>query len=288
MKALKLICFLLTAINSAVFPSVKGHLVIIGGGTRSDYIMNKFIEFAGGPESKIIVIPMASGDSTITAMEQIEEFKTKYNCKNLDYIYCTKKTADISSNFAKLDSAKGIYFTGGDQVLLTDALLGTKLFDKIKEIYKNGGVIGGTSAGAAVMSHVMITGNELINKDTTNIFKMIKKGNVQTVEGFGFLNNVIIDQHFVTRKRLNRLITVVLENPSLLGVGIDESTAIIVNPDETFNVVGENLVIVYDARKAKNIKLDKNGNLAAENIKMHILKSGDKFSLKTKNVILSK
>ena len=288
MKALKLICFLLIGFSFCLFPKDKGHLVIIGGGTRSDKIMKKYIELAGGVESKIIIIPMASEDTIESAKAQIEELKSKYNCKNLDYIFCSKKTADDPANFTKLEGAKGIYFTGGDQVLLTAALLGTKLFDKIKEIYKNGGVIGGTSAGAAVMSHVMITGNELINRDTINIFKMIKKGNVQTIEGFGFLNNVIIDQHFVTRKRLNRLITVILENPSLLGVGIDESTAIIVNPDNTFEVLGENLVIAYDAGNSRNIKTDKNGNLAAENIKMHILKSGDKFSLKTRRIVLSK
>jgi cyanophycinase len=288
MKITKLIWCLILLSSINVSARDKGHLVIIGGGTRSEVIMKKFIELAGGVDSKIIIIPMASEDTIESANAQIEELSSKYNCKNVDYIFCSKKTADEPANFAKLEGAKGIYFTGGDQVPLTRALLGTKLFDKMKEIYKNGGVIGGTSAGAAVMSKVMITGNELINKDTINIFKIIKKGNVQTIEGFGFLKSVIIDQHFIIRKRLNRLITVVLENPSLLGVGIDESTSIIVNPDDTFDVLGESLVVVCDARHSKNIKVDKNGNLAAENIEMHILKSGDKFSLKTKKVILSR
>ena len=104
-------------------------------------------------------------------------------------------------------------------MFITRVIVGTPLQKKLIEIYRAGAVIGGTSAGAAIMSKVMITGDELINKDSTNIFLAILKGNVQTIEGLGFLDQVIIDQHFVKRKRLNRLISVVLENPTLPGIG---------------------------------------------------------------------
>jgi cyanophycinase len=139
--------------------------------------------------------------------------------------------------------------------------------------------MGGTSAGAAVMSRIMITGNELIHKDTLNPFVSIMKGNVETVEGVGFLENVIIDQHFIKRKRLNRLISVVLEHPASPGVGIDEATAIIVHPGGTCEVVGEGTVVVLDARRATKIRTDAAGHLAARNIIMSIYRAGEKFSI---------
>ncbi len=267
-----------------LFPSLaqdKGKLFIIGGGDRPAYMMEKYIELAGGKESKFIVIPMASSEPLESADYMVKELKG-LGCKNVDFIYCNKINADREENLSKLDGVKGVYFCGGDQALLTAALLGTKVLDKIKDIYKSGGVIGGTSAGAAVMSKVMLTGNEWINKDTVNLFTFIKKKNVETIEGFGFVQNAIIDQHFITRKRLNRLISVVLENPNLPGIGIDEATAIIFQPDNTFEVFGENTVLVFDATEARDITTDKNNNLSAADLKMHLLKSGDIFDLKLK------
>ena len=164
-------------------------------------------------------------------------------------------------------------------------MLGTKLLEKVFEIYNNGGVVGGSSAGAAVMSEVMITGNELVNKDSNNAFITIEHGNIETKKGFGFLKNVIIDQHFLKRKRHNRLITLVIEHPELLGVAIDESTGIVVYPDDTFEVIGINQVLVYDPTESLKIRKDSRGNLGVTDIKMHLLINGDKFDLKTKNVI---
>jgi cyanophycinase len=139
--------------------------------------------------------------------------------------------------------------------------------------------MSGTSAGAAIMSRVMITGNELINKDSTDIFIDIMRGNVETVEGIGFLENVVIDQHFIKRKRLNRLLSVVLEHPELPGVGIDESTAIQVYPDGSFEVIGEGTVVIFDGRTATGIHTDARGNLAARGIVTHILSAGERFRL---------
>ena len=123
--------------------------------------------------------------------------------------------------------------------------LGTKLLEKVFDIYNNGGVVGGSSAGAAIMSEVMITGNELINKDSTVSFVTIEKGNVEVKTGFGFLKNAIVDQHFLKRKRHNRTIASLIEHPNLFGIAIDESTGIIVYPDETFEVIGSYQVLVY-------------------------------------------
>jgi cyanophycinase len=260
------------------FPQASGSLFIIGGGERPDYLMQKFADLSGGTSKRIVIIPMASEDPLGTAEYQSDEFK-KLGCSNVDYIICSHEQAGSDSILAKIDNAGGVFFSGGDQNNLTKILLNTKLLSKIKELYKNGSVIGGTSAGAAIMSKVMITGNELINKDTTQSFFSIIKGNVETAEGFGFIDNAIIDQHFAKRKRHNRLMSLVIENPELPGIGIDESTAVIVKNGE-YEVFGESCAIVYDARGAKNIKTGKNGSLSADNIKMSIYVSGDKFNLK--------
>ena len=264
--------------------SSNGHLVIIGGGDFPDYVMQKIIDLAGGKDSKIIVIPNASSEPIESGESNVDEF-IKMECSNVNYLYCNREEANQDSIIKKLDGVTGIFFGGGDQAFLTRDLLGTKLLAAIKNIYKNGGVVSGTSAGAAVMSEVMITGNELKNDDSTDIFITIEKGNVENIEGFGFLNTVIIDQHFIKRKRLNRLISMVLENPDLIGIGIDEETSIVVNPDETFEVLGENQVMIFNPINSLNIKEDSLGNLGVENLKVDILLSGDKYNLKTRSII---
>jgi cyanophycinase len=280
----KFLLLLLTFSFISVLPQDKGHLVIIGGGDKTKEIMQKIVDLAGGPKSKIIVIPNASSVPEESGESTVDEFKD-LGCTNVKYVLFQREAAYSDSLVDILSDATGIFFGGGDQSFLTRDMLGSKLLEKVYEIYNNGGVIGGTSAGAAVMSELMITGNELINKDSSSIFISIQKGNVEVKEGFGFIKSAFIDQHFIKRKRLNRSISVVLENPELLGIGIDESTCIIVNPDETFEVLGENQVLVFDATKSSNIEIDKNGNIGAEDLNIHILLSGDKFNLKTKEVI---
>ena len=281
---LRLIFLLLLFIITSIFPQDRGHLVIIGGGDKTNEIMQTIINLAGGPDAKIVVIPNASSDPLESAVYNVDEFKN-LGCTNVNYILFNREDADKDSLVEKLNGATGIFFSGGDQAFLTRDMLGSKLLEKVFEIYYNGGVISGTSAGAAVMSEVMITGNELINKDSSDIFISIQKNNVEVKEGFGFIKTAFIDQHFIKRKRLNRSISIVLEYPNLLGICIDESTCIIVNPDDTFEVLGENQVIVLDATNSSNIEVDKNGNLGAQNVKMDILLSGNNFDLKTKTVI---
>ncbi len=285
MKNYLLTIFFLLIINViSIFPHDRGHLVIIGGGDKTIEMMQTIVDLAGGPSAKIIVIPNASSDPLESATYNVDEFKN-LGCTNVDYILFDREDADKDSLVEKLNGATGIFFSGGDQAFLTRDMLGSKLLKRVYEIYDNGGVISGTSAGAAVMSEVMITGNELINKDSSENFISIQNGNIEVKEGFGFIKTAFIDQHFIKRKRLNRTISILLENPELLGIGIDESTCIIVNPDDTFEVLGENQVIVFDATDSTNIEVDKNGNLGAQNIKMDILLSGNKFDLKSKSVI---
>lgn len=277
---LSIIIILLT---SPIYCSqTKGKLVIVGG-VQTTEIVKKYVELAGGSNAKIIVIPNAGSDPVYWSEVQVKEFNDLG--AQAQYLLFTKETADGKANLDKMDWANAVFFLGGDQSVLTHDMLGTKLLQKVFDIYNNGGVVGGSSAGAAIMSEVMITGNELVNKDSSASFVTIERGNVEVKKGFGFLKNVIVDQHFLKRKRHNRTISALIEHPDLFGIAIDESTAIIVYPDETFEVIGSNQVLVYDPTNGKNIREDKNGNLGITDMKLQVLISGDKFDMKTKQVI---
>jgi cyanophycinase len=134
------------------------------------------------------------------------------------------------------------------------------------------------------MSEVMITGEVRKKVDKEDTYETIEAGNVITVEGFGFLKTAIIDQHFATRERHNRLISLVAEKPQLLGVGIDESTAIIVRPGGIFDVIGEKNVVIYDASKAE-IKILPSQAIGFTGMKMDVLLPGDRFDLNAREAV---
>lgn len=250
----------------------KGTLVIEGGGDRIEVILKTIIEYSGGVNSKVLVVPFASGVAEETGIKQSEEFRV-LGCKSADYIFCEKDSIDSPSSLAKLDGVTAIFFSGGDQVILSAYLEGTKFLEKIREIYKNGGVVSGTSAGAAIMSRVMLTGEQ--RSDTTNsqIFNTIEKGDVITAKGFGFLDNIVVDQHFLKRKRQIRLISVLMDNPGLRGIGIDEETAIVVKSDNTIEVIGDNKAMLFEPYNSVN------GSGDLSSFKLTILNPGDIYKL---------
>lgn len=260
----------------------SGSLFIIGGGNRSEDLMKQFIHLVGGEDKKFIIIPMASGDPEEVGKEQKEEFEN-LGVKNVNYLLIDRISANSDSVVEFFNDVNGIFFSGGDQNKLTEIFIGSKVLSKIKQLYAHGTTLGGTSAGAAIMSKIMITGNEIINKDSNNVFNTIENGNIETAEGFGFIEDAIIDQHFIKRKRLNRLISVVLENPNKIGIGIDECTAIIVYPNKIFEVVGESQVVVFDATES-SISLS-DTKLKCNDLKVHILTSGDRYDLESKKII---
>jgi len=266
------------------YSRVEGSLFIIGGGNRSESMMKKFIELSNQSNGgKIVIFPMASGSPDEVGQSMVEEFK-KLGVQNVEYHNLNREQALKEENVKILDNVSGVYFSGGDQSRLTEALVHTPIHHKALEIYKQGGVIGGTSAGAAVMSEIMITGDEKREVKKGHEFEKIQAKNIITTPGFGFIKTAIIDQHFVARKRHNRLISLVAENAELLGIGIDESTAIIVKPDQTFEVIGEQNVIVYDASQAI-INILPSHTISGFNIIMHILKAGDKYDLNAKKTM---
>ncbi|MGE5432167.1 MAG: cyanophycinase [Syntrophomonadaceae bacterium] len=254
--------------------SGAGHLFIIGGGPRPSYMMERFIELAGGRQSKIVIIPVASITPVETGFRHQYELQNS-GCSDVNVINCMKREeADQKENLEMLKGADAVFFSGGDQNKLVAFLKGTRLLEEVKKVYLEGGVIGGTSAGAAIMSKVMICGDGFNDSDVSPyLFNPIEREHVKLSEGFGFLDNAIIDQHFNTRSRKNRLINAVLEHPYLSGIGIDESTAVIVNPEGNFEVLGENNVLVF------NVLPDDEASQSdsSSNIDIKILKSGDKY-----------
>lgn len=250
----------------------KGTLVIEGGGDRIAPILNKIIEKGGGVDRcKLLIVPFASGYAEETGVNQVEEFKA-LGCKDVDYILCSKDSIDSPESLAKLNGVTAVFFSGGDQNRLYSYLAGTKFFDKIKQIYRDGGVVSGTSAGAAIMSRIMLTGNSLDTTRKSGYFNYIKAGDVETVEGFGFLDNIIVDQHFIARRRQVRLINVLLDHPGYRGIGIDEEAAIVVNPDNTMEIVGDNCAMFFEPYRPEDGKPN-------HSFKLTILYPGDKINL---------
>jgi len=259
----------------------RGHLFIIGGGDRPEAMMKRFVELASSFGSgRIVVLPMASATPDETGRNLVEEFK-RLGAKEAVYYNFSRQEAEKHPNARLLAESGGIFFSGGDQSRVTQAILDTPIHKMVLDLYYQGAVIGGTSAGAAVMSELMITGDEVRKPAEGHEFETIESANVILVRGLGLIKSAIIDQHFATRKRHNRLISVIAVHPELLGIGIDESTAILVNPDETFEVIGNKNVIIYDPSRAKvNIRNDK--AIALRNLTMHILLEGERFDLKKK------
>ena len=284
-----LVSFILFSCSSkSTNENIQGYLLIIGGGKRPESVMKKFIHLAHGFENgKIFILPMASADPEGTGKYQAKQLR-ELGAKNVDFLIVSKDDANADSMLRKLDGVTGIFFSGGVQTRLMNAIGGTAFAEKLHKLYRSGAVIGGTSAGAAVMSKIMITGDEKRpDRNKNRAFSRIEGDNIVTAEGLGFLEDVIIDQHFVRRKRHNRLISLVLGNPKLVGMGIDESTALLVRPGHRFEVLGENSVIIYDVRNADIAPFDptKTYNLCASNITMHVLTQGYIFDLNKNKVI---
>lgn len=267
---------------------VKGQLIIIGGGDRLEPILKRFIVLAEHFQSgRIVIYMMAGGTPMEDGPLDVEDFK-KAGAKNVVWANLTRDQALVQDNADALNDAGGVYFEGGDQARLTAALLDTPVLAKIKDLYGKGAVVGGTSAGAAVMSEVMITGDERRKPGGEEIecdkFRTIEAGNIITTRGFGFITAAVIDQHHIARKRENRLISVIGEHPDLLGVAVDENTAIIVAPDGTFEVAGESAVLILDPGRAK-IQVLPNKLISIENMGFHVLTPGTRYSLKTRAIV---
>lgn len=259
--------------TSLAAQSGRGALFVVGGGTQPAALVQEFVKLAGGPKAHIVVMAQASASGERSGEAKAEDLR-KLGAK-ANNLWFDRTLADNDSLVRLLDSATGIWFGGGDQNRLAAVIRGTKMERAIRARWERGAVVGGTSAGAAVLSTPMITGEELgTRRDTTEAWTRIERGSVEVDSGFAFITNAVIDQHFVRRKRGNRLLSLVLASPPHLGAGIDEGTAIIVEPSGRWRVMGASVVIVYDARKAER---STTGPLAAKGMTMHILSNGMTF-----------
>lgn len=262
------------AFNFTFSQNTKGKLFIIGGGSRPDFLVDRMIKEAGLKSGETVAIfPHASEEQDSSFYYAKQQFE-KRNLKALDCAF--KKDEKLSpSKLDSLKTAKLIYIGGGDQVRFMEIINSNpEVKNLLKSAYQNGKMIAGTSAGAAVMSEVMITGNQLKYKDYENTFDNIEIKNVETKQGLGFIKTAVIDQHFVVRSRYNRLLSLIIENPIYKGIGIDEGTAILVK-NGSAEVVGRAQVIVFkNPKQSKKLNGDK---LGAQGITLDIYLNGEKF-----------
>jgi cyanophycinase len=254
-------------------PSARGSLLLIGGGERPAVALARFVELAGGPDAPILVLPTASELPDIGAVYG-RELAEKGGARAVEELPIRSR-ADASRPelVAKIAAAAGIFFTGGDQSRITTALTGTPAGAAIAAAFRRGAAIGGSSAGTACMSPWMLTG--------AGDFESVRAGAVELVPGLGLADGTILDQHFLARGRFNRLLAAVLEHPELVGVGVDEATAVWIRPDATFEVLGERQVLVIDARGAgvRRAGGAERARFGADGVRLHLLVAGDRFDL---------
>lgn len=258
----------------------KGKLFIIGGGNRSDQLMQHVVDLAQFKKTDyIVVLPMSSEEPDSAYIYFRDQFQ-KLTPNPIVMLNFDKNTVQNPKLNDSLQKAKLIFISGGDQTRFMNIVANTPVFNSIHKAFQNGSIIAGTSAGAAVMSEKMITGNQKLEKEYSGTFETIRYDNLETTQGLGLITTAIIDQHFLRRSRFNRLISAMVEFPHLTGIGIDESTAIIVDGNNV-KIVGESEVIVM--KKPKGIqKYPSNQLISLENMEMSMYVAGQQFSIQNK------
>jgi len=255
----------------------KGALFIIGGGHKDEPLMEALVDAANlSRKDYIMVLPMASTVADESVANMVEQFGevTEHRVTSINF---NREQAYDKALVDSVRNAQLIYITGGDQNRFMSIVDNTPLYDAIHEAYQNGTCIAGTSAGAAMMSETMITGNQLKDETYKSTFDRLEKENLETAKGLGLIKSVIIDQHFIKRSRYNRLFTALAEYPDKICIGIDEGTAIIVRR-KGVEVVGESLVIV--AKNVKGLKKKDNGLLTWDNLSLSSYHEGMRFKIK--------
>ena len=257
----------------------RGWIVPIGGAENKDndrHILERFVRLSGGDQADIVVIPTASllhetgpryerlfreiGAARVTTMD----FDTRRDCRE-------------PGRLARIEAASGIFFTGGNQLRLTTLLGGTPVAKLIRVRNAHGVTVGGTSAGASILSeHMIAFGDE---------GSSVISGSVRLAPGLGLTNRFIIDQHFRQRDRLGRLLTALAYNPFAIGIGLDEDTAAFIGPDETVEVEGSGGVTVVDAADVSYSSMDvvsEGQPVCMLGLRLHVLVAGATFNLHTR------
>ncbi len=241
----------------------KGRLVVIGGGETPAVIVNRTLELSGGKSAKIAVLPAANleyGPSSVASWK-------RNGASNVVLVNPQQQAAAVKT----IREADLIWLPGGLQGVFMNNIRGSDIAETIRTRYREGAIVGGTSAGAAVMGKTMIGGRSDLDS--------LRAGTAPYLQnGLGLWPEVIVDQHFLQKGRFNRLALAVIDYPDLMGVGIDAETAVIVHGRE-FEVIGNSNVTVIDGRKASREKLAKGEPAAARNLKIHVLRAGMTFQV---------
>lgn len=262
---------------------VRGKLVIIGGAEDKEdkcIILRKLVELAGGQEGHMVIMTVAT-EYPKSAGEEYTRIFERLGIRRISVIHIDSRYhANDDGLINSIDDATCIFFTGGDQLRITSLLGGTKAEEKLKQAYYRGVVIAGTSAGASVMSETMITSGS--DEDAP------RKCTLKMAPGLGLLKDVVIDQHFAQRGRIGRLLTAIAQNPHMLGIGIDEDTAIIIDNDAVFEVIGSHAVTILDGKMLNftNVsELKPDEILALTNVVMHVLPAGYRYDIKSRTPV---
>lgn len=256
--------------------SFGGPILIIGGAEdkfNERHIIRKFVSLAGDKKANILVIPIASDFAEIAAKLYTTIFSS-LGVKKISVLEAVSRQDILDLNTDKLlDKLTGVFITGGDQMRLSSLLGGTPFIQKLVKKVKSGLVLAGSSAGAACMSSEMIVRGDA---------QAPNQNGVKISPGLGILKNIIIDQHFTQRARLNRIITAVCYNPKNLGIGIDEDTAILINKDGTLEVLGNGTVTIVDGSNISYINIaevKENEHFSVFGLQLHILSSNIRYDV---------
>ena len=254
-------------------------LIIIGGHedkTDDKLILRAVAQRVNG--GRLVIATVASG----VPDKQYEEYEQIFRGLGVKHVYKlnvdTREDAKSEKALRILDETTAIFFTGGDQVKITSLLGCSPVCERMQEIYETGGCIAGTSAGASVMSETMMVGGN--DEHTHRIGSALR-----LAPGLGFVRGLIVDQHFAERGRVGRLLGAVTQNPRVLGVGVDENTAVILERDQKFTVIGEGGVTILDAGSSTYSNItdeETDRSLSVFDVKLHLLSMGDWFDCATR------
>jgi cyanophycinase len=283
----------------------KGKLVIIGGavdlgsnlvaGDHSSHpdhikffekgILRRIIAESPALQASVVeVITTASQIPEIVGQEYLKAFK-QLNISQVNVLDIrSREDASNESNLKRIRNAHVVMFSGGDQLKLSSIFGGTVFIQLLKKRFRHGDVlIAGTSAGAAAASSCMIYGGE------SN--EAMIKGEVQITAGFGFIDSVIIDTHFVQRGRIGRLLYAVASNPGMLGIGLGEDAGVLITDGQMMEAIGSGLVMLVDGKKIvkTNIyEVETGSPVSIENMKVHVLSLGDRYDLVEHQMLMKK
>jgi len=257
----------------------RGWIIPIGGAENKEndrQILERFVACSGGRDADIVVIPTASRlHETGPRYERLFKDIGAARVEVMDFD--TRRDCQEPGRLERLGQATGIFFTGGNQLRLTTLLGGTPVAKLVRLRNASGVTVGGTSAGASILSeHMIAFGDE---------GSSVISGSVRLAPGLGLTNRFIIDQHFRQRDRLGRLLTALAYNPFAIGIGLDEDTAAFIGPDETVEVEGSGGVTIVDAADVSYSSMDsvtEGQPVCMLGLRMHVLVAGATFNMHTR------